>query len=125
MSVPDLPHPLDRILPAFVDDVRRAFAPDLVGVYPYGSAVMGGFDPELSDLDVVVVVERSIDDVGFDIFAGLIQRLQERELDWADRLDVIFVQRQILANFRSGGPFIEISHPHPLQRRPDASRWLE
>ena len=119
------PAPLDRILPRFVDDLRSELGPRLFGVYLYGSAVAGGFDPELSDLDLVVVTEPSVDDLEFDLLADLIDRLQGREPDWADRLDIVFVGRQTLADFRSGGPLVEISHRDPLQRLPDASDYLE
>jgi len=117
--------PLDRILPRFVDDLRSTFGLELVGVYLYGSAVMGGFDPKRSDLDVVVVTERSTDEVGIDVFARLVERLQTREAEWADRLDIVFVGRRTLADFRSGGGFLEIGHPRPLRRIPDASQYVE
>ena len=108
-----------------MDDLRSTFESELVGVYLYGSAVMGGFDPGLSDLDAVVVTERSTEEVGFDVFAGVIERLQAREPDWADRLDIVFVDRRTLAAFRSGGAFLELGHPHPLRRIPDASQYVE
>jgi len=119
------PAPLDGILPRFVHDLRTTLGADLVGVYLYGSAVMGGFDPPLSDLDLVVVAERSTEEIGFDLFAGLVERLQAREPDWADRLDIVFVGRRTLAEFRSGGAFLEIGHPRPLRRIPDASQYVE
>ena len=117
--------PLDRIFPALVNDLRSTFESELVGVYLYGSAVMGGFDPTLSDLDVVVVIERSVDDVDFDVFAGLVDRLKAREPEWTDRLDVVFVGRATLADFRLGGPLLDTSHELPLRRIPDAWQWLE
>ncbi|HKP18698.1 MAG TPA: nucleotidyltransferase domain-containing protein, partial [Gaiellaceae bacterium] len=39
-----------------VDDVA-----EVAGAYVLGSALLGGFDPERSDLDMVVVVERPLD----------------------------------------------------------------
>lgn len=125
MSGPALPPPLDRILPAFVDDLDSTLGQDLVGAYLYGSAVSGGFDPALSDLDVVVVTERSVDATVFDVFSGIIDRLGAREPDWADRLDIVFVDRHTLAGPRTGGPFLEISHELPLRLLRRADEWLE
>lgn len=125
MLPPAFPPPLDRIVPAFVGDLATTLGPDLVGAYLYGSAVSGGFDPALSDLDVVVVVERPVDVVEFDVFAGIVDGLAAREPDWAERLDVVFVGRQTLAAFRSGGPFLEISHDLPLRLLRRADEWLE
>jgi streptomycin 3"-adenylyltransferase len=120
-----IPEPLDRILPAFVGDLRSTLGSDLVGVYLYGSAVMGGFDRDRSDLDLVVVIEPSVDDVGFGVFAALIDRLKAREPDWAGRLDIVFVARRTLAEFRSGGSFVEVSHPHPLKVVENAAEYVE
>ncbi|GIH14402.1 aminoglycoside adenylyltransferase domain-containing protein [Rugosimonospora africana] len=41
-----------------VSTVLAASRPDLVGVYLHGSAVLGGFQPGRSDVDVLAVVER-------------------------------------------------------------------
>ena len=120
------PPPFDRILPAFVDDLRGALGDELVGAYLYGSAVSGGFDPALSDLDILVVTETPVDEQPFERFAGLVSRLQAREPDWAGRLDVLFIGRSTLADFRAGGgPFLEISHEEPLEVKRRADEWLE
>jgi hypothetical protein len=123
--VPQIPEPLDRILPALLDDLRASLGPGLVGAYLYGSAVSGGFDPKLSDVDLVVVTEGSSDDIEFAVYDGIITRLAAREPGWADRLEITFVGRDTLANFRSGGPLVEISHDIPLGRLTTADDWLE
>jgi hypothetical protein len=120
-----IPAPLDRILPPLIDDLRASLGPDLVGAYLYGSAISGGFDPAISDLDLVVVTARSTDDIDFALFDGIVTRLAGREPDWADRLDLTFVGRDTLAGFRSGGPLVDISHDDPLLRIPTADDWLE
>ena len=117
--------PLDRILPQLLEDLRARLGPELVGVYLYGSVISGGFDPETSDLDLLVVTARSTDEVDFDVLDGIVKRLAAREPDWADRLDIAFVGRGTLATFRSGGPLVEISHDEPLRRIPNADDWLE
>lgn len=119
------PEPLDRILPSLIDDLYVRLGDDLVGAYLFGSAISGGFDPTISDLDLLVVTARSTDEIDFEVFSGVVRRLQAREQDWAHRLDIVFAGRPTLATFRDGGPFVEISHDDPLQRRPDASEWLE
>lgn len=113
------------LLPAFLEDLRRTLRADLVGVYLYGSAVAGGFDTAHSDLDLVVVTARSIDDLDFGVLAGLVDRLAAREPGWAERLDIVFVGRPTLATFRDGGPLASISHDEPLQRTADADTWLQ
>ena len=126
MAAPAPPPPLDRILPVFVEDVRATLGAELVGVYHFGSAVSGGFDPDLSDMDVLVVTAHPVDEIDFELFRGVIERLQEREPAWAGRLDINFVGRDTLATFREGGrPFIEISHEDGLALQRRAEDWLE
>jgi hypothetical protein len=125
MSLPT-PPPLDRILPAFVDDLRGTLGDELVGAYLFGSAVSGGFDPAISDLDVIVVTQSAVDGQPFERFAGIVERLQAREPGWAGRLDIVFIGRSTLADFRSGGgPFLEISHEEPLELKRRGDEWLE
>ena len=125
-QLPLSPPPLDRILPAFIEDLRASIGDDLVGVYHFGSAVSGGFDPALSDIDLLIVTARPVDAIRFEIFAGLIERLQAREPEWAGRLDVNFVGRATLADFRQpGGPFVEISHEERLALHRRSEDWLE
>ena len=42
-------------------DVVEAFGVPVLGAYVLGSALLGGFDPRTSDLDLVVVVARRLD----------------------------------------------------------------
>jgi predicted nucleotidyltransferase len=121
-----LPQPLDRIVPAFVEDLRATLGPELVAVYVFGSIADDSFDPTLSDLDLMVVTASTVDRLPFEPFAGLIDRLSRREPDWADRLDIDFVGRDTLRTFREpGGPFMEISHEEPLALHRRAEDWLE
>jgi len=112
-------------VPAFVDDLRAMLGDELVAVYLAGSAASGGFDPRLSDLDLLVVTASTVDKLPFDAFATLVDRLARREPDWASRLDIDFVGRETLRTFSDGGPFVEISHEEPLQRHDRAEDWLE
>jgi hypothetical protein len=123
--VSSLPEPLDRILPSLLDDLASSLGADLVGAYLYGSAVSGGFDATISDLDIVIVTARSTDAIDFGVLEGIVGRLATRQPAWADRLDIAFVGRETLATFREGGPLVDISHDEPLRRIPNADDWLE
>lgn len=51
-----------NIIDTFVSAAQVAFADNLVGVYLHGSAVMGCYNPDVSDLDFIVVVDHPIAD---------------------------------------------------------------
>lgn len=50
------------LLDRFTAMTRETLGTDLVGVYLHGSAVMGCFNPDKSDLDLLIVVERAVPD---------------------------------------------------------------
>lgn len=121
----NLPEPLPEITAALLADLEATLGRDLFGVYAYGSAISGGFDPSASDLDLCVVTARPIEAVDLALLQGVVDRLAARTPTWADRLDVVFVGRPTLAAFRDGGPLASVSHDEPLRRSDDAARWLQ
>lgn len=54
-GVPNLPSEVEEILTAILPRIRAALEANLVGVYSRGSLAAGGFRPETSDLDLLVV----------------------------------------------------------------------
>jgi len=58
VSAPDVPHEVLSYARRVARLLRAARA-DLVGVYLHGSAVLGGFDPDRSDVDLLAVVAGS------------------------------------------------------------------
>ena len=50
----------ENLLNRFTEMCRRILKENLVGVYLHGSAAMGCFHPEKSDLDILIIVKNSI-----------------------------------------------------------------
>lgn len=48
------------VLDKIVDNCKEIFGADLTGVYLHGSLAMGCFNPDKSDLDLIVVIEKNI-----------------------------------------------------------------
>ena len=59
---------------AEVVDAVETVAP-VVGAFVLGSALLGGFDPDTSDLDVTLVVERPLDEPERDAVVGALDEL--------------------------------------------------
>ena len=125
MNGEPIPSVIAALLPDLVDDLRTTLGDDLVGVYLYGSAITGGFDPESSDLDLVIVTAADVATIDLARVEGIHRRLGAREPGWADRLDLAYVGRVTLAAFRSGGAVASISHDDPLQLYDEADDWLQ
>ena len=53
---------LQSLLDAFVAQSRAILVDCLTGVYLHGSAAMGYFQPQKSDVDLLIVVENALPD---------------------------------------------------------------
>ena len=54
--------PTESLLNGFVDRSKEILRDNLVGVYLHGSLAMGCFNPEQSDIDLIIAVERPLSD---------------------------------------------------------------
>ena len=52
----------DNLINDFVERSKEILRDDLVGVYLHGSLVMGCFNPQKSDIDLIIVVDRPLSD---------------------------------------------------------------
>jgi hypothetical protein len=104
--------------------LRSAFGSDLVAVYLYGSATVGGFLPGVSDIDLLVVLERDLDEAAVAALGVFHTRAIEQHSDWDDRLELVYVGRGTLANFRSGGSLGVISPGEPFHVRDGVELWI-
>ena len=52
----------EKLTADFVERSKEILRDNLAGVYLHGSAVMGCFNPEKSDIDLIIVVERPLSD---------------------------------------------------------------
>jgi predicted nucleotidyltransferase len=59
-----------------VVDVVEAFGVPVLGAYLLGSALLGGFDPRMSDLDLVIVVARRLDSFECDAVVRALDELK-------------------------------------------------
>jgi predicted nucleotidyltransferase len=120
-----IPAPIQRLLDPFVADLRATLGPDLFAVYLTGSSVAGDFDPDASDIDLIVATVSEPTERGIEPFQGLVQRLAAVDDEWADRLDVVFVAGETLRTFRTGGSLYAMSHEEPLERFDDVDDWVQ
>lgn len=113
---------------AFVEELksglRSALGSDLVAVYLYGSAVSGGFDEGVSDIDLLVVTAADLDARDTSRIEALHEQVVERHPEWDDRLELVYVGRGTLTHFRDGGPLGVISPGEPFHIRDGIELWL-
>ena len=52
----------DSLINGFVEQSKKILRDNLVGVYLHGSLVMGCFNPQKSDIDLIIVIDKPISD---------------------------------------------------------------
>ena len=112
---------------ALASEILDVLGDDLVGLYLYGSAVSGGFDRGVSDVDLVAVTAREIDAVDVAGLGRMHQAFVGRHPEWRDRIEVVYIGRATLGSFRtSTGSVAVVSPGEPFHVRDErAAEWLQ
>ena len=54
--------PTESLIKGFVEESKGILRDNLVGIYLHGSSVMGCFNPQKSDIDLIIVVNHPLPD---------------------------------------------------------------
>ncbi len=112
------------ILPRLLGGLQSILQENLVGVYLYGSLITGDFDPDISDIDLVVVLNQALDEAEFESLHKLHHGIVERQPEWQDRLELAYISTIALRTFRSQSSVIGIISPgEPFHLIEAGSDW--
>jgi predicted nucleotidyltransferase len=100
---------------------------DLVGLYLYGSAVSGGFDPGVSDIDLVAVTSSEVATLEIGSLDQMHGNFISRYPELRDRLEIVYIGRATLGSFRtSPGSLAVVSPGEPFHVRDEhVADWLQ
>ncbi len=99
-----LPENTHSLLFAFVEASKNCFGENLTGVYLHGSAAMGCFHPETSDLDLIVVVKDTPDETAKLAFLNQVLKLDQDAP--AKGIEMSVVLEEYCRNFIYPTPFV-------------------
>jgi predicted nucleotidyltransferase len=118
---------VESLLEELVSDLQVALGDDLIGIYLYGSYVSGGFDPGISDLDLVAVTSRDADRLDLARLERTHLAFAGRHPEWNDRIETVYVGVDTLRSFRtSRGRIAVISPGEPFHLRDDpVAAWVQ
>ena len=113
----------EELLSRFTEAAKEAFGEALTGVYLHGSAVMGCFQPERSDLDLILVAEDSVPDEAKLTF---MERAVELNAEApAKGLEFSVVRRAVCKPFAYPTPFeLHFSNMHLEAYRKDPVQYV-
>ena len=106
------------LLEALVADIHATLGDDLVGIYLYGSYVSGGFDPSVSDLDLVAITSREADLLDLGRLGAMHAAFADRNPEWNDRIETVYIGREALGSFRTSRCRLAVISPgEPFHER--------
>jgi hypothetical protein len=82
--------------------VRGALGHNLLGFYLRGSLALGDFNPETSDVDILVVTVHPVSEAQFEALAALHTRIPARANRYGREYEVSYVDRASLKRFDPG-----------------------
>jgi predicted nucleotidyltransferase len=118
---------INRLLESLLADIRHIFQDRLIGLYLYGSLTTGDFDPDSSDIDLLVVISSQITAPEFEALRIMHRDFARANHEWEDRIDAVYLPVTALRRFRTEKSPIVISPGEPLHvREGEALRdWLQ
>jgi predicted nucleotidyltransferase len=124
-AMPQTVHPGVPIA-SLTDALTAALGSDLVGLYAYGSAVSGGFDPGVSDIDLVAVTERIAADLDLQRLDRVHGAFVAAHPDWEDRLEIVYIGAGTLRAFRTSDTDLAVISPgEPLHLSRPVRDWVQ
>src|SRR4051794_40792096 len=115
------------MLTDLVEGITHALGARLAGVYLYGSLATGGFEPGLSDADLLAATNGDIDANDLERLRGIHAQIVRRHPAWNDRIEVVYFSVGGLRAFKTTrSPIAVISPGEPLHFRGEGAGadWL-
>ncbi|MCO5201603.1 MAG: DUF4111 domain-containing protein [Chloroflexi bacterium] len=125
MDRPPVPADVSFLLEDLVPALRDSLRERLLGLYLYGSAVFGDYDPGVSDVDLLAVLPSDLQQAEFEALETVHTGIAEAHTAWRDRVEVLYLSRHALATFRTErSPITVISPGEPLNTKTAGIDWL-
>jgi len=116
---------VNALLAKLLTGQRRVLGEALVGLYLYGSLVSGDFDREISDIDLLAVTTRDVEETTFQQLATVHDDVLARFEFWKWRLEVAYLSQRALRTFRTErSPIAVVSPGEPFHIKDAGHEWL-
>jgi predicted nucleotidyltransferase len=119
------PHPdIQSIVEALVQAIRETLKNNLEGIYLRGSLVTGDFDPLTSDVDLLIVVNRDLNQADFDQLDAMHKRIQILPNRYSNEIELAYVPTSDVNGFEPGKKYISIERGELLRWKQLRYNWV-
>ena len=113
----------DGLIDGFVKRSKEILGEDLTGVYLHGSAVMGCFNPEKSDIDLIIIVNRPLHDSVKRAYMDMV--IEYNALGPAKGIEMSIVLREVCNPFVYPTPYeLHFSAGHLARYKEDPDEYI-
>jgi hypothetical protein len=117
---------VNSLVAEIADRAQLELGDNLLALYLYGSATTGGFNPDLSDVDLLAVTKVDIDQATAAALERMHDDLAASHPTWHDRIEVQYVSAAALADFRRRESWIgAISPGEPFHLKEAGGDWVQ
>mgnify|MGYP002076914063 CR=1 FL=1 len=107
------------------DKILESLNEELLGLYIFGSLIMGDFEPDRSDLDLLTIVEHDINEQRLDNLRKMHTEFIEKYPQWDHRIEVAYVPLEGMKTFKTQTcKIVRISPGEPIHFRDMDVDWL-
>lgn len=118
------PH-VNQLIEELLARLQGVLGDDLVGLYLYGSPVLGDYDDGLSDIDLLAAVKNDLDTAQFDALDAMHNDIVARFPAWDDRIEIAYLSLNALKTFKiQSSPIGIISPGEPFNIKQAGIEWL-
>ena len=114
---------MDNLLNGFVEQSKEILGENLVGVYLHGSSVMGCFNPQKSDIDLIIVMNHPMSDAEKRAYLDMVVKFNA--MGPAKGIEMSIVLREVCKPFVYPTPFeLHFSAGHLQWYRDDPDDYI-
>jgi len=116
---------INELLELLLSSMQKILGEKLLGLYLYGSLVIGDFDPTISDIDLVAALASDLDDKEFEALQKMHVDFAYQHKEWDDRIEVCYISITALQTVKTGTSQVaNISPGEPFHKRETSIEWL-
>jgi hypothetical protein len=119
-----LPPPVFSLVTLLLHRLQTLLGPNLLGLYRRGSLACGGFEPSRSDIDLLAVTARTIDDGTFSVLHSLHQEIARSDHPFANRLEIAYIDQDTLRRWQPGRRHPTLGQGEELTWQEHGANWL-
>ncbi|UBV44176.1 DUF4111 domain-containing protein (plasmid) [Deinococcus taeanensis] len=119
-----LPADIASLITHLIGEQRAVLGRQLLGVYLRGSLVLGDFDPQTSDIDLLCVVDRPLSERAFEAVKAMHQRVATLAHPFAHELELAYLPRSAAWAWRPGEQHPTLGRGETLAWRAHGANWL-